>query len=123
MNFYEEATKAAEQNKSSIKEELKHINDYIANTYEYIFRDENDEIASIIKHEKRCVTNSTYTKNLLMHKITTIIQNTNKYFCIVLQKYGKVIAVVSNCTMYISEKCTAKDIFILKEKIEEQIGE
>ena len=123
MNFYEEAAKAAKQNKSTIKDELKYINDYIADTYEYIFRDEEDEIVHIIEQENVCPTNTAYTRHLLIQNMKTVIQNTDKHFCVVLQKYGKVVAVVSNCTMYISKKCTAKDIFVIRRMIEEQIGE
>ena len=122
-DIYQEAVEAAEREGTTIEEQMKHIDNYLADSYEYIFRDEEDEITNIIKHEENAgfIQNTAYARHLLRKNMKTIIENTDKYFCVVLQKYGKVVAVVSNCTMYISKKCTAKDIFVIKKMIEEQI--
>ena len=124
-DFYQEAAEAAEREGTTIEEQMKHIDNYLADSYEYIFRDEEDEIKNILKHEKNAgfIHDSAYTRHLLRANMKTMIENTDKYFCVVLQKYGKVVAVVSNCTMYISKKCTAKDIFVIKQQIKSQIGE
>lgn len=121
MDFYEEAAQEAAKNKTSIKEEMKHIDEYLERTYEYLFKDENDEIVKIINGRGFAMTNSAYTKRLITTKIKNMIQDTDKHVCVVLQKYGKVVAVISNCTMYISKKCTSKDMYIIKKMVTEQI--